>query len=133
MVCIYCGQPTKVTNSRLQKKANQVWRRRQCTVCGAVFTTLEGVDTAQALRVRKNGAYKPFQRDMLLLSVYDSLRHRKTASEDATALTATIMGRLLPKIREAALERDDIVSSSAEVLGRFDKAAATHYSAFHPL
>lgn len=133
MVCIYCRHETLVANSRRQKKTNQVWRRRKCTACLAVFTTIERVDTEQALRVRKNSLYQPFSRDKLLLSIYDSLRHRKTAVEDATALAGTVLTKLYPLIQNATLERRQIVKITREVLGRFDKAAATHYEAFHPL
>jgi len=132
MVCIYCGSETKVANSRLQKKANQVWRRRACTSCGAVFTTLEAVEASQALQVRRGKRSESFSRDTLLLSIYDSLKHRKTAITDATALTGTILSNLYPLIHEATLERDDMVDIAAKTLRRFDPIAATHYQAFHP-
>ncbi len=132
MVCVYCGHSTQVINSRHQKKVNQVWRRRQCTNCQAIFTTREAVDTTQALRIKKDKAYQPFSRDTLLLSIYDSLKHRKTAETDATALTATIMTKLYPLIHDATLNRTDITKTATAVLTRFDKAAATHYHAFHP-
>jgi transcriptional repressor NrdR len=132
MVCIYCGSDTQVANSRLQKKVNQVWRRRRCLTCQAVFTTNETVDATQALRIYRNGQYEPFLRDTLLLSLYDSLRHRKSAVSDATALTATIIAKLYPMVRDATLERNQIADVTSEVLNRFDKVAATHYRAFHP-
>jgi transcriptional repressor NrdR len=133
MVCIYCSSDTKVVNSRHQKKSNQVWRRRKCLSCRAVFTTIESPDTTQALRIRRNGRLQPFSRDNLLLSVYDSLKHRKTAVSDATAITSTVIGQLYPLIKEAALERDEITELTISVLQRFDRVAATHYRAFHPL
>lgn len=132
MVCVYCESDTKVVNSRLQKKANQVWRRRKCLNCHAIFTTLEWVDASQAISIRRKRQFEPFSRDILLLSVYDSLRHRKTAMQDATELTKTIIGRLHPLISNAAINRDDLVKITAEILDRFDKVAATHYKAFHP-
>lgn len=132
MVCIYCSGPTQVTNSRLQKRSNQVWRRRQCRECQAVFTTIESVDTSQALSVQSANGLTPFSREILLLSVYDSLRHRKTAVSDATALTGTIIGKLRPHIQDGAITRNQIVKTTAEVLDRFDKAAAVSYRAFHP-
>lgn len=133
MVCIYCGSDTQVTNSRHQKRANQVWRRRKCLNCGALFSTTEGADTSQALSVQKKNGLEPFSRDMLLLSVYDSLRHRKTALQDATALTSTIISALTPLADNAVIERDVIVTITTTVLGRFDKPAAISYSAFHPV
>ena len=132
MVCVYCGNRTQVTNSRLQKKANQVWRRRQCQSCQGLFTTLEQIDLATSL-LYKNGSnhVEPFQRDILFLSINDSLKHRKTASSDATALTATVMAKLFPQIKEATIQRADIIKVATEALKRFDKPAATSYQAFH--
>jgi transcriptional repressor NrdR len=132
MVCIYCRHETQVVNSRHQKKANQVWRRRRCVECSAVFSTLEAPDTTQALRVMKSTGLEPFSRDNLLLSIYDSLKHRKTAMSDATALTSTVIIQLFPLIKQAVVDREEIVQVTSEVLRRFDKVAATHYRAFHP-
>lgn len=106
MVCIYCNSETQVHNSRHQKRANQVWRRRKCLGCQAIFTTLEAVDTSQALSLRRKTHLQPFSRDTLLLSIYDSLRHRPTAVNDASALTATAIGLLYPLAIDAVLERD---------------------------
>lgn len=133
MVCIYCSGSTSVINSRHQKKANQVWRRRACTACNAVFTTLEAPDTSLSIRIRRNGTLEAFSREKLLLSLYDSLRHRKTSVEDATGLTGTVMTSLYPLVDQAVLERDTVVEVVNSVLNRFDKVAATHYAAFHPL
>jgi transcriptional repressor NrdR len=132
MVCVYCAHETQVINSRHQKKANQVWRRRKCLHCQAIFTTIEATDATQALRLRRKTRLEPFSRDTLLLSVYDSLKHRKTAATDATGITTTILGLLYPLATEAVIERDVVVELVRQVLKRFDKAAAVHYQAFHP-
>ena len=132
MVCIYCGSDTQVTNSRHQKRLNQVWRRRKCSNCGAIFSTAEGANTSQALSVQKKNGLEPFSRDTLFISVYDSLRHRKTVLNDATALTGTIISTLTPLADNASIDRDVIVTVTTTVLQRFDKPAATHYQAFHP-
>ena len=133
MVCIYCSGETKVTNSRHQKKSNQVWRRRQCLACQAVFSTEEQAVTDTSIIIMSAGHSEPFSREKLLLSVYDALRHRKTAISDATALCDTIWSRLQGHITEAQLNRDVLVSATSDVLKRFDKAAATTYLAYHPL
>jgi transcriptional regulator NrdR family protein len=110
-----------------------VWRRRKCVNCGAIFSTLEGVNISQALSVQKKNGLEPFSRDTLLITVYDSLRHRKTALQDATALTSTIISTLTPLADNAVIDRDVIVTVTGTILQRFDKPAATHYQAFHPL
>lgn len=132
MVCIYCGNPTQVTNSRHQKQANSVWRRRKCSACVAIFTTIEQPDLAQAITVRRTTHLEPFQRDLLFVSVYESLRHRKSALDDATAITNTIISLLRPFIQQGTLEIEHITEVAASTLDNFDVAAATHYRAFHP-
>lgn len=133
MVCIYCGHETQVINSRPQKRTNQIWRRRKCQRCAAVFTTNERVDTESSLRVQNHGVLEPFSRDKLLIDIYDSLRHRKTALRDASALTQTVWSQLQGPIDEGLLDREEIIKTTSAVLRRFDKAAASHYLAFHPL
>lgn len=82
---------------------------------------------------KPQASVEPFSRDKLLLSVYDSLRHRKTALEDAVGLYRTIVSKLLPQIEKAAVESTVIQEVTFSVLKRFDKAAATHYRAYHPV
>ena len=134
MVCIYCSGETHVTNSRLQKKTNTVWRRRKCLSCQGLFTSLEGIDYPTSLLFKHSEKRaEPFQRDILFVSVYESCRHRKQAVAQAAALTDTVLGRLRSKIHEASLTRDDVISVTADVLRRFDKAAYSAYLAYHPL
>lgn len=133
MLCIYCSGGTQVVNSRHQKRVNNIWRRRQCTDCGAIVTTTEKPDLFKSLLVRKGKHYNPFSRDKLFLSIHDSLRHRKTVTSDATGLTETVLGRLLPLITQASLNTDEITCAAIKTLQHFDKAAATYYEAFHPL
>jgi transcriptional repressor NrdR len=132
MVCIYCGGETKVTNSRPQKRLNRVWRRRACLNCGSIFSSTEAVDLTGSIRVLSQKRLEAFQRDRLLLSIHDSLKHRKTAISDATGLTDTVIAQLYPLMRDSVVEKAGIASITLEILKRFDKTAATHYSAFHP-
>lgn len=133
MVCIYCGNETRVINSRPQKRLNRVWRRRICIGCGTVFTSTEAVDLTGSVTVRDKKQLEPFQRDKLFMSIYDSLKHRKTAQEDATALTDTVISKLYLLMHEALIEKPSIAVVTTDVLKRFDKVAATYYLAFHPL
>lgn len=134
MDCVYCGAKTRVTNSRQQKRQGSVWRRRQCTNCHGIFTTQESADFARSWAfAAKNGHLQPFIREQLLVSLYDSLRHRPTALEDATALTTTILAKLRQTTRAGAIPRAALVQTTLTTLRAFDHAAATHYQAFHPL
>lgn len=133
MVCVYCGTKLVVNNSRPQKRANTVWRRRACPHCQAVFTSVESIDLASGLLYRDaQKRVQPFSRDSLYISVYEACRHRKTAATDARALTDTIISDLLPQSHNATLERQQVVTATTAVLGRFDPAAGSAYAAYHP-
>ena len=132
MVCVHCGQETKVVNSRLQSRLNQVWRRRKCLACGAIFTTEEKIDYASSWVVRsRSGKLSPFSRDKLLVSLFRSLGHRKNALNSAAGLTDTIMNKLMPLVQKGALDSSQIAQTAQVALNRFDKAASVHYQAFH--
>lgn len=132
MVCIYCSSSTDVINSRHQKRRNAVWRRRQCRECQAVFTTSEQADLSSTLFiVRSKTVLDPFSRDQLLMSIYDSCKHRQTALGDAIALTATCIAAILAQTTNGSITRPIIIEQTAAVLERFDKTAATMYKAYH--
>ena len=132
MVCIYCGAPTQVVNSRLQKRANHIWRRRKCIACGAVFTSEEHAALHSSLMVETSTKkLVPFSRDHLFASIHDSCRHRPTAISDATALTQTIIAELTRAQAGGIVNIRDISGTAHTVLQRFDAAAATMYAAYH--
>jgi transcriptional repressor NrdR len=131
MVCVHCGGKTKVVNSRQQHKSNQVWRRRQCLKCGAVFSTREAAQHELAWLVRDGSRLEPFSRDTLFLSLYKSCGHRPTALSDARGLTDTIIGKLPAHMVDGAVASQAIARVALVALNRFDTAASTHYQAFH--
>ena len=132
MVCIYCQGQTKVSNSRLNKLSNQVWRRRQCQDCLGTYTSLENADLSRSWRVRDaTGFLDNFLADKLYLSLYDSLKHRKTAIVDSRQLANTVVNKLGPKAVNGLIESQIIKEIVLVSLNRFDKAASSHYKAFH--
>jgi transcriptional repressor NrdR len=132
MVCIQCGAETQVFNSRHQKRSNQVWRRRKCLKCQAVFSTTESADYGALWAViGKNGRLTPFSRDRLFLSLYNSLQHRHSAIKDANGLTTTVISKLTPLASNASLPSSVILSTVQLTLNRFDNVASVHYHAFH--
>lgn len=135
MVCIYCGGPTMVTNSRKQKRSNAVWRRRECQACGAVFTSNEQADLAGSLMVSDDvsGKLWPFNRDRLFTSIWESCKHRPSALQDATSLTNTVVHRLLQsgKNSPGKLSSKQIASATYQLLIDFDATAAAVYKAYH--
>jgi transcriptional repressor NrdR len=132
MVCVYCGGETKVTNSRLQKRSNQVWRRRQCVMCAAVFTTHEVLELESTLSVNKKGQLEPFWPDLLLKELHNALHDRKDVYVASREVLATIIQDLLKQPQKPVFKPTDISKTAAEVLKRFDRSAYLHYLADHP-
>ena len=134
MVCVYCGGETQVVNSRPQVKLMQVWRRRKCKSCGSIFSTSERIDLSGTLLIKKNDqTIEGFIREKLLLSIYRSLGHRKSAVSNSIAITNTIISKLLKNPSKPLIDRKQLIETSYEVLNHFDKAAAVHYSAYYPV
>lgn len=134
MVCIFCSSETEVKNSRSKAKTPSVWRRRVCKVCVAQFSTIELPDYARALRVEMPGNKKPiaFSRDRLFLSLQKSLAHRADAVDAASALSATVISRLLKlRHKDGVYSSQDIAKRAYEILKRFDPLAAHTYKAYH--
>lgn len=132
MVCTYCGSDTKVTNSRLQKRSNQVWRRRQCQRCRAVFTTLEGVDLPNTLSVAYKGSTTPFLPDKLYTEVLLALQDRKDCYEAAREVTNTVIKQLLKMPNNPLFRPDQISRAAGDVLKRLDRRAYLRFAAEHP-
>jgi transcriptional repressor NrdR len=133
MECIYCGSKTHVANSRPQKRLMQVWRRRACPSCKAVFTTTEAVSLEGSLVVRTSNGLQPFSRDKLYLAVARACGHRTDAAEASSALTATIIAKLRKAALGAEISHTDIIRQATETLRRFDSSAAVQYTAYHPI
>jgi transcriptional repressor NrdR len=132
MVCIYCGSDTKVANSRHQKRSNQVWRRRECLQCQAVFTTEEVAQYGSAWRVRNAaGKLEPFSRDRLFISLHRVCRHRPTTVADAAGLAETVITKLAATATDGVISRDALMTIVQVALNRFDRLASLQYQAQH--
>jgi transcriptional regulator NrdR family protein len=134
MVCIFCKNETKVTNSRPQVRNSAVWRRRLCLTCEMHFTTNELPDYEKSLQVIGTyGKRHPLNRDRLFLSIHKSLGYRKDSIDSSSGLTRTIISRLLGTkyLSSGTLNAKDIAKVSIEVLKRFDPLAAATYKAYH--
>lgn len=132
MVCIYCKSQTSIINSRPQIRSNQVWRRRKCLKCQAIFTTIEATDYALALRVGSETVSKPFLTDLVYTEVLLALSHRKNAYIDAREITGTIIKKLISSSPNLIFSARQISKTIAEVLKKFDQLAWHRYAAEHP-
>jgi transcriptional regulator NrdR family protein len=130
MVCLYCSEKLRVSNSRTQKSTNSIWRRRSCPACRAVFTSIEAISLENSIRVSDSKALEPFMKEKLFMSVYESLKHKQKPLQDARDVTETICSKLMRQhIQAATLDRQVIISVATEILRRYDSLAGMHYQA----
>ncbi len=131
MKCPYCNSPTKVTNSRSHNNDQSVWRRRQCKNCGAIWSTEESINLDTSHKVINSEKHlEPFKRDILFISITESLAHSNNRINVSTALTDTIIKYILA-LNSAFISTSEIKKISNDVLNRFDKIAASVYKAKH--
>ena len=134
MECYICEHGTKVTNSRLQLRLNQVWRRRLCTNCDYIFTTIEKIDLERSMSVRLNSeTIVPFVREKLLISINNSLGHRVSPINEAISLTDTVIARLQNKYKNSLVTKENLILTTYEILKNFDDTAAIYYKAYHKI
>lgn len=131
MRCVYCGGDTNVSNSRRQRRNNQIWRRRKCKACGAIFTSHEAIDLSSTLLVVSGGSTRPFITDILFTEVLLALQDRKDCYSAAREATSTIVGQLLRPPAEPVVGTKQISQIAAKVLRRLDKRAYLRYLAEH--
>jgi len=132
MVCVYCGGDLAVSNSRSQKRSNQVWRRRYCKACKAVFTSHEALDLSSALSVASNGSVVPFSEDIIYSELLLALKHRPDRYMAAREATYTVIKALLKLPDKPEYAPKQISQSIAQVLRRLDRPAYLRYLADHP-
>ncbi len=67
------------------------------------------------------------------MSLYESMKHRSTALDDADGLTQTVIAKLRDRIDSGLVAKHHIIEIALVVLGRFDTTASAVYKAYHPL
>ena len=92
MKCPYCGNKTKVVDSR--SAGEGIRRRRECRTCGQRFTTYERVAPMRLTVVKADGRREEFDRDKLLTGVRKACAKRPISIEDIEELVSGIEGKL---------------------------------------
>jgi transcriptional repressor NrdR len=95
MRCPFCGnEDTQVKDSRPTEDNSAIRRRRQCTNCGARFTTFERVQLRELTVIKTTGQRQPFDRDKLLHSMNIALQKRPVEPERIERIVNGIVRRL---------------------------------------
>ena len=102
MKCPKCGSDDdKVLDSRAVRDGAAIRRRRECTVCGARFTTHEEVDRDEVTVVKRDGTREPFSRQKLEKGVRIACQKRPIPESKVQDLIGSVV---------AALEGEEVPS-----------------------
>ena len=131
MRCPFCGnEDTQVKDSRPTDDNAAIRRSRQCTNCGARFTTFERVQLRELTVIKRNGRRVPFDRDKLMRSVQVSLRKRPVDPERVEKMVSAIV-RELETGGEAEISSEAIGEIVMEHLRQLDDVAYVRFASVY--
>ncbi len=91
MRCPFCAHDdTQVKDSRPTEDGSSIRRRRQCSSCGARFTTFERVQLREVVVVKSGDRREPFDRSKLEQSIALACRKRGIEQERLDQLISGI-------------------------------------------
>lgn len=137
MRCPTCEErDTRVVDSRDLDDAAAVRRRRECTACGARFTTYERIEAARLVVVKRDGSRQEFDHDKLASGLRKSLT-RRPVPEDAAEQAADEIEAALRAAGGTEVESSRIGELAMDRLRALDQIAyirfASVYQSFEDL
>ena len=128
MKCPKCGSDDdKVLDSRAVRDGAAIRRRRECTVCGARFTTHEEVDRDEVTVVKRDGTREPFSRQKLEKGVRIACQKRPVSEDQLQGLLDSVV---------ASLEGEEVQTSKIgelvmDRLHQLDEVAYIRFASVH--
>ena len=131
MRCPFCGsEDTQVKDSRPVDDGSAIRRRRQCSICGARFTTFERVQLRDLLVVKKDGRRVPFDRDKLARSIGIATRKRGIEEEQIERMVNGIVRRIETS-GESEVPSTRIGELAMEALAQLDDVAYVRFASVY--
>ncbi len=78
-----------------------------------------------------NNHLEPFSRDKLLISIFDSIKHRNAPQNEADGLCDTVVADLISSLSGTVIKKRLIKQVCLSVLQPFDSTAGTYYQAYY--
>jgi transcriptional repressor NrdR len=131
MRCPFCAHDdTQVKDSRPTEDNASIRRRRQCSSCGARFTTFERVQLREVVVVKSGERREPFERSKLEQSVALACRKRSIDQERLDQLISGIQ-RQVETSGEAEVPSSHIGELVMEGLRQIDSVAYIRFASVY--
>ena len=131
MRCPFCQhEDTQVKDSRPTEDSACIRRRRQCSACGARFTTFERVQLRDLIIVKRSDRRVPFDREKLTRSVMIALRKRPVDDERVDQMISGIV-RQLESLGESEIPSSTLGQLVMDALATLDQVAYVRYASVY--
>ncbi|MFN3988698.1 MAG: transcriptional regulator NrdR [Erythrobacter sp.] len=131
MRCPFCAHDdTQVKDSRPTEDGSSIRRRRQCSSCGARFTTFERVQLREVVVVKSGDRREPFERSKLEQSVALACRKRGIGQERLDQLISGIQ-RQVETSGEAEVPSSRIGELVMDGLRQIDSVAYIRFASVY--
>ena len=131
MRCPFCGHDdSQVKDSRPTEDSTSIRRRRQCSKCGARFTTFERVQLREVTVVKSGDRRQPFDRGKLEQSITLACRKRDVAQEQIDQLVSGIQ-RQVETAGEAEIPSQRIGELVMDGLRQLDSVAYIRFASVY--
>lgn len=129
MRCPHCGDAdSRVTDSR--DTGNEIRRRRECTACGARFTTYERVQQAALVVEKRDGRREEFNREKIARSIRLACVKRPLPTGSVEKLVDEIESDL-QRIGRAEVKASRVGEIAMERLKGLDPVAYIRYASVY--
>jgi transcriptional repressor NrdR len=131
MRCPECdATENRVVDTRASRGGRAVRRRRECSVCGARFTTYEYVEERPIQVLKRSGAVEDFDRGKLLASVKIACAKRPVSASTMEALVDRVEDELS---KGASLEVPSVKLGALvmELLRPIDRVAYVRFASVY--
>ena len=131
MRCPQCdATENRVVDTRASRGGRAVRRRRECTVCGARFTTYEYVERTQVLVIKKDGRREPFRREKLAEGISKACEKRPIPHDEIEALLDRVEMRI-QGMGQSEIESRAVGEAVMEELARIDQIAYVRFASVY--
>ena len=131
MRCPFCAHDdTQVKDSRPTEDNASIRRRRQCSSCGARFTTFERVQLRDLVVIKSSGKREDFDRDKLERSIRIAMQKRPIDPERIDQMISGIVRRL-ESLGDTDISSKVIGEIVMESLARIDTVAYVRFASVY--
>lgn len=131
MRCPECdATENRVVDTRTSRGGRAVRRRRECSVCGARFTTYEYVEERPIQVLKRSGAVEDFDRAKLLGSVKVACAKRPVSASAMEALVEEIE-ELVSRRAGVEVPSEELGALVMERLSPLDRVAYVRYASVY--